>query len=231
LVVQARGLAAEEYRYAHMQKKRKLWKHFYERWIYRALQEIEHAAYKCRKQKHRFHNIMIEAVSPALKHYLTKHFNAADEKITLATRDIPKIIEKSIIAQWRNDIREKLGIAHDAQVYCYSGSYKPWQCADQAIEHFIQIRKHDQSAYLLILSQDADIFEKILSKSDISDACFTIISVPVQEILRYVAAANHGYLFRDPDIINWVSRPTKMLEYQAVGLNIIHNNTIAWLVE
>jgi len=47
----------------------------------------------------------------------------------------------------------------------------------------------------------------------------------------YLAAADYGLLFRHKDIINWVSRPTKMLEYQAVGLKIIHNNTIEWLSE
>ena len=36
-------------------------------------------------------------------------------------------------------------------------------------------------------------------------------------------------LVREKDIINCVSRPTKMLEYQSAGLKIVHNNTVAWL--
>ncbi|MFH1832527.1 MAG: hypothetical protein ABH827_07080, partial [bacterium] len=60
---------------------------------------------------------------------------------------------------------------------------------------------------------------------------YKIISVRQEQLYEYLSCANFGFLLREEDIINWVSRPTKMLEYQAVGLKIIHNNTIAWLTE
>jgi hypothetical protein len=50
-------------------------------------------------------------------------------------------------------------------------------------------------------------------------------------IYHYLAAADIGIIFRKPHIINWISRPTKILEYQAVGLKIIHNNTVAMLAD
>jgi len=38
-------------------------------------------------------------------------------------------------------------------------------------------------------------------------------------------------LFREQTIVNWTSRPTKLLEYQAVGLEVVHNNTVAYAMK
>jgi hypothetical protein len=54
-------------------------------------------------------------------------------------------------------------------------------------------------------------------------------NVPHGMIYRYLAACDIGLIFREPHLINWTSRPTKVLEYQAAGLEIVHNNTIDFL--
>ena len=84
---------------------------------------------------------------------------------------------------------------------------------------------------LLILSQEKESFKKLLKQKKIPKTAYRILSVRPNDLFRYLSAADVGLLFRKTSIINWVSRPTKMLEYQSVGLKIIHNNTVGCLVK
>ena len=113
---------------------------------------------------------------------------------------------------------------------------RPWQCAKESVRYFKTLRdagllrasgdKKNNEAFLLILSQDKTEFEKEIEKQQIPKKNYCVISVTPNDVYRYLSACDYGLLFRDKDIINFVSRPTKMLEYQSVGLEIIHNNTI-----
>ena len=236
ITIQARGLCAEEYRYAHQQELTQpaynplAWiKKQLHRWIYTQFNHIELEAYRARSASDIPHDVTIEAVSAALKGYLITTFHANPNNITLATKDIPKAVDPTLVAQWRQQMRMQLGIPVNAYVYCYSGSYKPWQCADQTIADFAIRYATNPHAFLLILTQDRIYFERVLRAHNLPKTSYALAHAPANELLRYLAAADAGYLFREADVINWVSRPTKMLEYQAVGLTIIHNNTVAWL--
>jgi len=238
VTIQARGLCAEEYRYAHQQKLNQVtynpitWlkKQLY-RWIYAQFNHIELEVYRARVFSDIPADVTIETVSNALKDYLICTFHANPAHIVLATKDIPKSIDPTLVTQWRQQMRMRLGIPTNAYVYCYSGSYKPWQCADQTVADFAIRYATNPSAFLLILTQDRSYFEPVLQAHKIPKTNYALAHAPANDLLRYLAAANAGYLFREADVINWVSRPTKMLEYQAVGLTIIHNNTVAWLAD
>ncbi len=82
---------------------------------------------------------------------------------------------------------------------------------------------------MLILTQNKKKFQDLLKKYDLDPSRYYVQTVPHEEVLRYLAACDSGILFREPHIINWVSRPTKVLEYQAAGLEIVHNNTVEML--
>ena len=58
---------------------------------------------------------------------------------------------------------------------------------------------------------------------------YHITTISHADIYRYLAAADAGIVLRESHPINWVSRPTKILEYQAAGLAIVHNNTIGYI--
>ncbi|MBY0353140.1 hypothetical protein K2W90_02130 [Candidatus Babeliales bacterium] len=226
VTVQARGLCAEEYRYDRSFKKSSFLKRLFYKFMYARLDSVERAVFG---KKLGFEKIMIEAVSPALKDYLVDRFQADPEKILIASKDIPHVLDQHTVAQWRRDVRHQLGIPDDAVVYCYSGSFKPWQCAPQTVQFFTEQLRTDAKSFLLVLSGDHEIFRKELLKSQVPVNHFVVLSVGATQLYRYLAAADFGLLFREHDVINWVSRPTKMLEYQAVGLPVLHNNTIAWL--
>jgi len=99
----------------------------------------------------------------------------------------------------------------------------------EAIDFFEKQYKKNPNSFLLILSQDKKNVETFIGAKRIPAKKYALTSAKPNELYKYLAACDAGFLFRDKDIINWVSRPTKMLEYQAVGLKVIHNNTIAWL--
>ncbi|KKP24304.1 MAG: Glycosyltransferase-like protein [candidate division TM6 bacterium GW2011_GWF2_28_16] len=227
LKIQARGLNAEEYRFSYQNITENFFIKRFRKNIYRQLHKIELEAYR----KNTGLNFLktIEAVSPALKEYLITNFNASRSKLYLAKNDIPQSINEKQILLWRQEVRNNLNIKLDQPVYCYSGSYKPWQCIPEIIEYFFEQYNKNKKCFLLILSHDKKDLENLLILQKIPTHSYVIIDANYNDLYKYMAASDVGLLFRDKDIINWVSRPTKMLEYEAVGLKIIHNQTINWL--
>jgi hypothetical protein len=229
VMVQARGLCAEEYRYTHKNEKSNFLVAWWRHHMFKIFWNIEFEVYRSKRKTDYPNDVTIECVSSALKDHLEHIFRADPARIILAIKDLPKALEKESIQQFRQKVREKLKISADALVYCYSGSWRPWQCADKTVEYFVQEFAKNPQAFFLVLSQDKAQFEQELKKYNVPTTAYAIIKVQPTELQEYLAAADFGMLLREPDIINWVSRPTKMLEYQAAGLEIIHNNTVAWL--
>ncbi|MBU1007583.1 glycosyltransferase [Candidatus Dependentiae bacterium] len=230
VTIQARGLAAEEFRYV-MERERaagiRAWvKRLFKNYMYWLYKKIEHDVYGCMRA-----NFMIESVSPALKTYLEKNFGSNPEQVHVCGYDIPAIISPRQVALWRREVCQELGLPDDCYVYCYIGSARPWQCVDEMISYFISQDKRDKKKFFLILSQDRELFEEKLQDQSVSVQNYCVNSISPDETYRYLSAADAGLLFREKDPVNWVSRPTKMLEYKSVGLKIIHNNTVAWLAE
>lgn len=267
IMIQARGLLAEEYAYMQQQKigmlkhsyaNRKLVLPLYPNYTfgaplvgglsnrapagklgknhtsnlrYRIFKKIEKNVYGAKCLSNINTLVSIQAVSTALKEYLQTAFDTPEQMISVAAHDIPSIIPAVVVQKWRIQTRNELDIPVDAFVYCYNGSAKSWQCPHLVINYFKEQFQRDHRLLLLIISQDKDEFDKLLSATDIPSAAYRCITVAHQDIYRTLAAADSGLLFREPHILNWISRPTKALEYQAVGLPIVHNDTVAMLVE
>ena len=229
LTIQARGLCAEEYRFACQKLKNCLLRGFCFKYIYSRLHEIEQQVYSQKSKNILSFKVKIESVSPALKEYLITNFDADSANIVIAQKDLPKKVDKKRIQKWRKCTRKKLGISDDSFVYCYAGSARPWQCLPEALQYFSGKYQKNPKSFLLLLSQDKEKIENMICKTKVPKNNCALLSAKPAELNKYLCASDAGLLFRDKDIINWVSRPTKMLEYQAVGLDVIHNHTIAWL--
>ncbi len=222
--IQARGLLAAEYEYVTKESKGiKRIVHCIRTWLYA---QLEKSVYRVMPGRIPF---IIEAVSVALKNYLIEQLNVDASSISIAEHDIPILYNKEQINGWKKEVRQELSVDQKAIILCYNGSAKPWQCPDMVIQYFYDNYKNDSSYFLLILTQDVHIFEKLLTQSNIDKKNYCIQQIEHNHIYKYLAAADYGIIFREPHIINWTSRPTKILEYQAVGLPIIHNNTIAMI--
>jgi len=221
VIIQARGLLAEEYDYTHKKNYLTTFIHAFRK---RQFFKLEQHVYTTK-------NCAIEAVSPALKDYLVTTFKSNPHTITIAQQDIPKKINNTTKKKWRAVMRTKLAIPKYKHVYCYNGSLKPWQCPKETFHFFKQKLKNNQNAFLLILTRDTDLCNNFISTFKLPTESYAIYSVEHQDIYRYLAACDTGIVLRKPHILNWVSRPTKVLEYRALGLEIIHNNTVEYLCD
>jgi hypothetical protein len=219
--VQARGLLAAEYEYTYQEQLNHPLLSWWHSWRKDALYTIEHETFS--QAPH------IEAVSPALKEYIVRTFNSSADKISIAWHDIPVVIDAYRKQQWRKQIRKKLTIPDHAYVYCYNGSVKAWQCPEKVVSFFKEQIFHDSQAHLLIITQNQEPFYKLIEQVALNKKNIRLLTTNHEDIYRYLAACDAGLIFREPSLVNWISRPTKILEYQAIGLKIVHNNTIAWL--
>ena len=236
LTIQARGLCAEEYRFTNEQKKLSWLQKIVVVWRTKLYDKIEKKAYMdprslpgMTRAYAPVPGVTIEVVSDALGEHLQKQYATPASMITLAQHDLVEMLPAEVIATQRAEIRALLNIPTDAYVFCYSGSCKPWQCAEETVQFFAQEAKTNQQAFFLILSQDIAAFHALLAQHEIPAAQVCLLAVKPAALLRYLCAADAGMLLRKADVVNWVSRPTKLLEYQAVGLRVVHNGTIGML--
>jgi hypothetical protein len=230
VLIQARGLAAQELRYARERSKHGVMRRVKDWLVQKLLHRLESAVYGYRGVIVQAGKLTIESVSTALREYLVTTFHADAKIITIATKDITPRLPSADVKQWRLAKRKLLGIDPRARVYVYSGSFKPWQCAQETVAEASKILTTQSDAFFLVLSLDVVPFEKALHVAGVDKARWRVLSVSSSELTQFLAAADVGFLLREADVINWVSRPTKMLEYQAVGLKIIHNRTVGCLV-
>lgn len=222
ITIQVRGLLAEEYLYNQTQID--IFKRIFIKIRYRQLFKLEQAVYK---QAHK--KLTIECVSPALKKYLIKTFKLKKQNFSLAQNDLPAKIKPGLLNLWRYNLRKQLNICQNTTVYCYAGSNHKWQCCEETVIFFKSKLQQDQNAFLLILTKQINWFENLIQEKQIPRSNYCVISIEHAQIYQYLALADYGLIFRQNHIINWISRPTKALEYDCVGLKIIHNNTINWL--
>jgi hypothetical protein len=219
ILVQARGLAAQEYRFAQEQQSRHT--SYISKLRIHLLQALERSVYAQVQ-----HNLIIEAVSPAMRDYLITHFHASAACVTIATEDIPEQLDASARATYRTAIRTQLQLPPTITLYCYNGSGKPWQCPEETVLFFKAMLTTNPTAHLLILTQDIEQFRYMCIQNTLPDDSYTIRSVASSQIMAHLAACDIGILFRKPDVINYTARPTKALEYYAAGCTIVHNNTV-----
>lgn len=225
-IQQVRGLLSHEYAYVHTDENQSFVRRLWHTIRTKQLQSIERRAYT----NYNAISMTIEVVSNALKQYLIDTYGTQKESIYIATDDIPTQIEPYIRHKWKIESRKKLHIPDNWTVYCYNGSAHKWQKPNEIISFFKEKLAAQQEIFLLILSTDKIIFQNIINQG-IPEEHYTILHIKHNDVYQYLCAADYGLLFREEHIINWVSRPTKALEYQAVNLPIIHNNTVAFLCD
>ena len=227
LLIQARGLLAEEYRYTHM-RNQTTWSYLHALRA-RSYEKIERMVYGSHFASSIRNLISFESVSDGLAEYLTQQYQTDPARILVTCHDFPRKIESSQRLKLRKQMRVSLDIAYDAYVYCYNGSAHPWQCPEEIVRFFSGQLSTDPRAILLIVTQEAQAFEMICKKYEVPGSNYRIISVDHTNVYSYLCVADAGILFRESHIINWVSRPTKLLEYCAAQLQIIHNGTVAYV--
>ncbi|MCL4361221.1 hypothetical protein M1446_02595 [Candidatus Dependentiae bacterium] len=223
LTIQARGLLAQEYFYVRRNE------NFIKKFLHFIRARSYHNLEKCVYNKK--NNSFIESVTPALKDFLISNYKARPENIDIAKYDIPEKITPEKFQTNRIKVRQSLNIQENIEVYCYNGSAHAWQCPEQMIKFFKLKLDENPNSFLLILSQNKNYFEKLLKQYSLPQNSYKVLTLKHDIVFEYLCAADYGIIFREKHIINWVARPTKVLEYQAAGLKILHNNTVKLLID
>lgn len=227
LTVQARSLFADEYAFCNVDRSSGVMKLLHQ-WRLAQYHKVERAGYAPEDVKVPFE---VEAVTTALKDYLVAQYQAKEEYFTIAQQDIPPSIPVEQRREWRKEVREELHIPLDAHVYCYNGSVQLWQDAKSTVAMFVEECKKHPGAYFVAITQNINEFKEALQEYGIEDTRYRLFGVKHADVSRYLCACDTGLMYRVDHIISWVARPVKVLEYQAAGLEVVHNNTVAWVKE
>lgn len=219
-VIQARGLLAQEYYHAHPNYCMATPFHCWRVHSYELIEKFVYGRCTC----------TIEAVSPALEKYLVDNYSAQPEHIRIACDDIPPRLEPRVIAHWRAQMRHELGMSPDMRVYCVCASRQPWQEPHLVASFFKQRMQCEPRSCLLVLTSDVGAYEQALKIAGVAPHIARVLQVKHEQVYCYLSAADVGLVLREHGLASWVARPVKAMEYEAVGLEIVHNNSVDWMI-
>lgn len=121
---------------------------------------------------------------------------------------------------YRDKIREELEIK-DKFVYAYVGGAAYWQNIDKILVSFNQEAKKDSKLFLMFITNDPDIANDIIKTHKLDYSNIKVLSLPYEEVGKYLNASDAGIIIRDDNILNNVASPTKINEYLAVGIKVV----------
>jgi glycosyltransferase involved in cell wall biosynthesis len=128
---------------------------------------------------------------------------------------------KSVDADFKKAMREKLGISDAERVFVYSGSIGGNYDSDMLISVFKSFKSVYCQSYLLILSKDPfppDVKTRFISAGIDRMA---IYNLPFPEVTNYLRAADVGFIYYKRSFSVIGRSPTKLGEYWASGLPVI----------
>jgi hypothetical protein len=228
--IQARGLAAEEYRFMQRGKGETYFATLKSRMIAWGLEVVEYCAYADSTWLSGTYDVAVHTVSYALASYLHNKWGGTERRFIVDKRDVPPMVSFDVVQELRSQLREAYDISSSSTVYMYSGSTHPWQEIGSVVRRLAEFLDRDSSAYAVVMSQDIKPFQDLCSRYDIDTSRWRFIVAKPSDASRYTAMADYGLLLRAAHAMNWVARPTKVLEYQSSGGVLIHNNTVQSVV-
>ena len=109
--------------------------------------------------------------------------------------------------------------------FVYAGGILPWQCIEQTIRLFIELKKQIPEASLTILTKDIETAKSLAQKNGLND--LTVKHIPYQKLSEELQKYKYGMLLREDVIVNQVATPTKFNSYLALGIIPVFSNVIA----
>jgi hypothetical protein len=154
------------------------------------------------------YNISFSAVSQTLKVYLEN--NGLKAKIYVNSNIVSE--DFAFRAKDRIALRKELGISEDKLVVVLSTSGNDsWQ--------------FDKSVVNCFLNDDRFVVLN-LSKEKIGDKKVINMYLPFHEMPRFLSASDIAIVWREKNLLNACASPSKFSEFAAMGLYVIHNNSV-----
>lgn len=155
------------------------------------------------------------------RHLINKHkFNGNDIAVYRCGVDTTIFRYSS---EYRNEIREKLGLHDNEILFVYSGGMHKWQKVSDTLKFYHSFHEKYPRSRLMVLTKDVDELNKIIEVANISEIKSTLIvrSLNYTDVPAYLCAADASFLLRDNVVMNQVASPTKLAEYMACGLPVL----------
>lgn len=204
-VIDCHGDAIDEYRY-NSKKISKLKIYF--------MEKMERTGIK--KAKY------VVCQSNAMIKFLQKKYSPSDPNKFIEYKCNASLDNFYFDQEIRKSTRKILNIEDNTTVFIYSGGLHKWQKVEESISFFKKYHHLNANSKLIILTLDKN---KAIELSQTSAPSLTssiiIESVPHDQVIKYLNAADIAFLLRDNRNLNAVASPTKLGEYMACGLPVI----------
>lgn len=123
--------------------------------------------------------------------------------------------------------RRQLGIAPDAEVAAYLGSFGSWYMVDEMLDFFrVQLERNPNSLFLIISREPADEILAAAERRGVPAGKLIIRAASRAEVPKLIAAADYGLFFIKPVFSKKASSPTKMGEFLSLELPVVTNGDV-----
>lgn len=149
-----------------------------------------------------------------------------------STLVVPCLADESLFyfdQKLREKTRRMLGYSDIDIVVTYVGSTSIWQCVPETIALMELALRANPVCKALIITPTRGAFEDAFASDLRNRVCIT--SGGLEDMNRYLNAADFGVLLRKPNAINWVASPVKFAEYSLTGLVVVTTDAVEQVKE
>ena len=132
-----------------------------------------------------------------------------------------------VTAEARSAARRALGIAPEARVAAYLGSFGSWYMVEEMLAFFhVQLERDPGATFLVISREPTDEILAVATANGVPKNRLVVRSASRAEVPRLAAAADYGLFFIQPVFSKKASSPTKMGEFLALELPMVTNGDV-----
>ncbi len=159
------------------------------------------------------------AVSNKLIEYWQNEFGYHSKHHVVIPCTLNKLFEEVVLSESTiNEAKKAIGFDEKAIVFVYSGSVAGWQSFNMLHDYISPILSMDSNYKLMFLSDEDENILKLQHQFPHQVICKKL---KVNDVPKYLLAADYGLLLREETVTNQVASPVKFAEYIACGLKVI----------
>ena len=129
--------------------------------------------------------------------------------------------------QRRAKARRTLGVALDATVAAYLGSWGSWYLTDEMLDLFkVQLERDPHAIFLIVTREPPDAIRAAAKAHGIRTDRVVVRAASRIEVPRLIAAADYGLFFIMPVFSKKASSPTKMGEFLSLEIPVVTNGDV-----
>ena len=133
----------------------------------------------------------------------------------------------AVTAKARAAARQTLGIAPEARVAAYLGSFGSWYMVEEMLAFFrVQLERDPGAIFLVISREPADEILATATANCVPKDRLVVQSASRADVPKLAAAADYGLFFIQPVFSKKASSPTKMGEFLALELSMVTNGDV-----